>query len=84
MTATADPQPGHTLEVPTPEAGDVKYTWDPANDTEVAAARAAFDAARAQGMVAFEQAAGPGRGRRLDTFDPQAGQVVMRPQLQGG
>ena len=64
------------------EMGDVKVTWNPQKPDEVAAARAVFESTRGK-YVAFE-GKGKERGKRLDTFDPQAKSILLIPAISGG
>ena len=71
--------------------GDTKYEWDVARVKEgdvdaMAAVREAeriFAQQRARGATAFK--VWPGRrAERLDSFDPQAENVVIVPRVAGG
>lgn len=65
--------------------GHTEIKWDPNVEIEVAAAKAAFDVAKAKGMVAYRMAAdGTPTGAVIREFDPQARKIVLRPALQGG
>ena len=87
MTATAEQDQlveeyGHTLRV-LDSTGDSTITWNPGNQTEVDVARAAFDAAKRKGYLAYTDVDG-GQGEVLRDFDPQAGAIIMAPALAGG
>ncbi len=71
--------------------GDRSVRWDPkqvqAGDPEAAAAvkeaERLFNEARSRGATAFNVA--PGRpAERMETFDPEAEQIVVVPQVAGG
>lgn len=65
--------------------GDTKVLWDKNNETEVAVARAAFDAAKAKGSSIFQVKGKKGeQGQRMTTFDPSVERMVVVPQLVGG
>ncbi len=71
--------------------GDKSVRWDrhraSAGDPEalaaVAEAERIFAAARARGAVAFRVAAGQ-PAERIDSFDPEAEQIVVVPRVVGG
>jgi hypothetical protein len=72
-------------------AGDARYEWDVAGvqsgDAEAMAAvqeaERIFTQQRARGATAFRVR--PGRpAERVDSFDPQAEDVVMVPRIAGG
>jgi hypothetical protein len=72
-------------------AGDTRYEWDvtgvQSGDTEALAAvqeaERIFTQQRARGATAFRVR--PGRpAERVDSFDPQAEDVVMVPRIAGG
>jgi len=66
--------------------GDTRIMWDPRIPAEVTAAKAAFDAAKKGGMLAY--AVDPDTGDKTGTvirdFDETAGKIIMAPQLVGG
>jgi hypothetical protein len=66
------------------DEGDLKIEWDPARPAEVVAARAQFDALRAQSYVAYHLLSSGGQGRVLQTFDPAAERIILSPALRGG
>lgn len=67
-------------------SGDTRLMWDPRNKDEVATAKAAFDAAKAKGMLAYrvDPKTGDSSGEVIREFDKKAGKVIMTPQLVGG
>jgi hypothetical protein len=70
----------------TPEDGDVRLSWEPGNDDDVATARRAFNDLRGKGYLAYKIT---GRGTRaqrdqIRVFDPAAEQIVLTPALRGG
>ncbi len=64
--------------------GDNRFQWDTNDQDSVEVARAAFAAGKAKGMLAYSVTPGGGRGQVVRDFDPEAGALVMSPQLQGG
>ena len=65
--------------------GDFKLMWDPANATEVAAARKTFDDLKAKGHYAYAVEGENGeRGELLREFDPKIRRIIMAPRSQGG
>jgi hypothetical protein len=65
-------------------SGHTSLSWDPAVESEVAIARAAFDDARERGMEAFHIGAGGRQTERMRTFDPNAEKMVIIPKIAGG
>lgn len=66
------------------KTGHSTTSWDPSVSVEVAAARATFNTLTGRGYRAFKVGEEGERGQRLESFDPQARQMIMVPQLQGG
>ena len=66
--------------------GDTKTMWDKNNPTEVAVARAAFDAAKKAGAMIYKAVGKKGKpdGETLKEFDPSIERMVIVPQLVGG
>ncbi len=64
--------------------GDIKSIWDPAVPDEVENARATFDRMRKKNYLAFKVNAAGEKGEQIREFDPEAGKIIMVPQLQGG
>jgi hypothetical protein len=71
--------------------GHTTVTWDPTNANSVRDARREFQDLVRRGYSAFRMnvIAENGvvveeKGERIDTFDPQAGKVMMVPHLRGG
>lgn len=73
----------HTMNV-MDQTGHSSVTWDPGIPDEVAMARQSYDAMIAKGYTAFAVNEDDQRGSRMSKFDPQAGKVMMVPQLRGG
>jgi hypothetical protein len=69
------------------QSGHSSQTWDPNVQAEVDAARETFNTlTQDKGYSAFYQdPSDPARtGKRMTTFDPNAGTVVLIPPRQGG
>ena len=83
MTMFAEPR--HMLSIADPD-GDTRIMWDPNNEDEVATARAAFDAAKKKGMLAYTvRVDDPTKpGEVIRKFDPAQGKIIMTKPLQGG
>lgn len=64
--------------------GDTRIMFDPKVKDEVDTARAAFDAAKAKGMLAYAVDADGGKGEVIRDFDKKAGKIIMTKQLVGG
>jgi hypothetical protein len=65
--------------------GDTRLMWDPTDRDETKIARAAFDKAKARGMLAYSVNPKDGsKGQVIHEFDPQAEKIIMTKQLQGG
>jgi len=74
----------HVLSI-TDGTGDTRIMWDPKNKDEVATAKAAFDAAKAKGMLAYSVDDEGGRtGEVIQEFNKKAGKIIMVRQPQGG
>lgn len=72
-------------------SGHTTVTWDPDNAVSVADARTQFADLIRQGYSAFRMnvsheggAVTEAKGERIETFDPQAGKVMMVPHRVGG
>lgn len=65
--------------------GDTTVTWDPATGAEdaVREAERIFNSQRAAGATAFKVSPSS-PAERLETFDPQAEQIVIVPRVAGG
>jgi hypothetical protein len=65
--------------------GDTRIMWDPRSKDEVATAKAAFDAAKKKGMLAYAvDPESADKGEVIREFDPQAGKIIMSRPLAGG
>ncbi len=75
----------NVLHIPD-HTGDTRIMWDPRDEDEIDAARAAFNAAKARGMVAYAVGEGgnPNTGEVIRDFDPAKGKIIMMKQLVGG
>ena len=70
----------------TDETGDTRIMWDPAIADEVTTAKAAFDAAKKKGMLAYsvDPDSGGRTGEVIREFDETAGKIIMVRQTRGG
>ena len=70
----------------TDETGDTRIMWDPAVADEVATAKAAFNAAKKKGMLAYAVDAETGgrTGEVIREFDETKGKIIMIRQTRGG
>lgn len=59
-------------------------TWNINTPVEVDAARAQFDSLVKAGYRAFRVEGNDNQGARMETFDPNAGKIMMVPHLVGG
>jgi len=64
--------------------GDTKMLWDPANEDEVEAAEAQFDALIEKGFTAFKVKKDGEKGKKITKFDEDAGKIIMVPKIIGG
>jgi len=84
-TAIEVPEGMSVLSIPD-ETGDTRMMWTPGNAVEEAAAEAAFDAAKAKGMLAYrvDVMTGDRTGEVIREFDPQAGKMIMMVRQTAG
>jgi len=70
----------------TDETGDTRIMWDPAVADEVATAKAAFNAAKKKGMLAYavDPDSGGRTGEVIREFDETQGKIIMVRQTRGG
>lgn len=80
MTATATEHTLHVLDT----TGDTRTMWDPTRPTEVEEARKQFQRMQKKGYLAHTVRDDGEPGEVIREFDPQAGKIIMRPQLVGG
>ncbi len=71
--------------------GHTTVTWDPRDRASVNDAKREFERLIREGYSAFRMnvvsengVVVEEKGERIDTFDPQAGKVMMVPHLRGG
>lgn len=83
MSVMEPTRPTGTMNVPD-QTGHTKVEWDKDVAGEVELAKAAYDAAIAKNYQAFSVRSDGSQGRRLDSFDPNAEEIMMVPKLQGG
>lgn len=58
--------------------------WSPDNDDEVHAAETQFDILTEANFKAFAVKKNGDPGKRITEFDPEAGMIIMVPQITGG
>ncbi len=66
------------------KSGDTRVNWDPEKPKEVDLAETAFNKLRAEGYNAFRIRGADMQGEKMETFDPQAGKVIMVAPIAGG
>jgi hypothetical protein len=71
-----------TLSILDP-TGDTRIAWSPGNADEVEAARTMFNTFKDKGYLAY-RVEGNDKGSVIRRFDPQVGDIIMSPQMQGG
>ncbi len=64
--------------------GDTRIIWDPTREFEVQQARETFDKFKKQRYLAYTVPEGGGAGKVIHEFDPEAGKMVLQPQMRGG
>ena len=64
-------------------SGDRQVTWQPDNPSEVAAAKAIFDAVKRRGYLVYSQPVG-GSGVAVRQFDPNAEDLIAVPPIVAG
>jgi hypothetical protein len=65
-------------------SGDTKLVWNSDDAIEVEAARRSFDFLRGKGFASFKVAGEGRRGEQIREFSPEAGALIMAPQMSGG
>jgi len=65
------------------QTGDLKVVWNTDNKDEIAAAREQFDKLRAKRFQAYS-VKGSEKNKKIDKFDPEAGMIIMVPEIGGG
>lgn len=85
MTQMLERTEEHVLHI-TDGTGDTRIMWDPAVADEVATAKAAFNAAKKKGMLAYavDPESGGRTGEVIRQFDETKGKIIMVRQTQGG
>jgi hypothetical protein len=64
--------------------GHTRTTWNPDEEDEVEVARQMFDDLTRKGYSAFRTKGADDVGKRLKSFDPKAGSMILVPNLVGG
>jgi len=64
--------------------GDKRLMWDPSNGEELKEAEATFDDYKKKGYMAYRVNKKGEEGAVIDSFDPSAERIIMRPQMVGG
>lgn len=92
MTVTAEkneefvvPEGYGFLSIPD-ATGDTRIMWNPQDRDETKAAKAAFDAAKKSGMLAYtvDNTSGDSSGEVIREFDKDLGKIIMVKPTQGG
>ena len=66
------------------ETGDTKMVWDPENSDEVDAAKDQFNKLKKKGFTAYSVKKGGEKNKPIDSFDADAGMIIMVPKIVGG
>lgn len=67
------------------KTGDSAFSWSKDSADEIAIAKAAFDAGKAKGHLAYRVTGEAGtKGEVMKEFDSTAERIIMSPQLVGG
>lgn len=66
------------------KVGDMKISWNGANEKEVSAAREIFDKRIKEGWAAFREKSFGSKGDKIKIFDPHAERIVLVPPICGG
>jgi hypothetical protein len=67
------------------KTGDTKLMWTVGNQVEMDAAKELFEKLRKKGYLAYKAVGEKGdKGEQLTAFDPEAGRIIMVPQMVGG
>lgn len=64
--------------------GDTRMQWDPANGSEVVAARNRFNELKKKGYASFRVNKSGSKGEQIDEFDPMEERIIMVPAFVGG
>lgn len=64
--------------------GDTKVLWDTENQDETDAAKAQFDLLIGKGFTAYSVKKDGDKGKKITSFDPTAGKIIMVPRIVGG
>ena len=72
------------LSVMDPHEGDLKFTWDPANEAEVQEVKRTFDKMRSKGFYGYRVKKDGTKSEVIREFDPEAAAIIMAPQVAGG
>jgi hypothetical protein len=83
-TRYADGAYDGVLQVMDRDHGDYKVMWNKDNEAEVLEARHTFERLRSQRFLAYTVKEDGSQGEVIREFDPEAGRVILAPQLVGG
>ncbi len=64
--------------------GDKRIMWDSQSKDEIKEAEETFNEHKAKGYMAYRVSKKGDEGSVIDTFDPAAERIIMRPQMVGG
>jgi hypothetical protein len=65
-------------------SGDTAVMWTPGNKVEEEAAEIAYNAFKAEGGLTYAVAPGTSLGERIESFDPNAQEIIGIRALAGG
>jgi hypothetical protein len=64
--------------------GDTKVIWDVENQDEIDAAKAQFDLLIKKGFTAYSVKKDGEKNRKITSFDPNSGKIILVPTIVGG
>lgn len=64
--------------------GDSKIMWDVRNKDEIDAAEAQFDSLIKKGFTAYSVKKDGEKNKKITSFDPDAGKIILVPPIIGG
>jgi len=64
--------------------GDVRSTWDVENKDSIQVARDQFNDLTKKGWTAYSVNKDGSKNKKITSFDPKAGAIIMVPKVVGG